>query len=285
MRNNLESHVYTSIYHPEPFDFAQDRLRDGFLTILWRSFASLRMTYLRSTVGFVLTVFLIAIPSVAGARDVPKIQPPAAESERVAQQESKGKHSGGLAWDRFGPSWDHREDYSDRYLSEFVIVGGDYLGENWKNTYNIGAAYYFHFNDFLALGGQYLYSPIVVDKDTPFYQSLNTSDTHIGVGLVSFNTPAAWRAGSHLFNMDFYFTLGVGAMQINRQWQPTGVIGGGAKFFFPIPWLAFRLDINSYIHPTPMGGGRSELAGDVSMGGGISFLFPVRRIHPVASPQ
>lgn len=216
---------------------------------------------------------------VVAAEEGFEYAPPAAESEHIAEEESVGEHGGGLQWSRFGPSWDHREDYSDKYVSEFVIVGGDYLGENWKNTYNVGAAYYFHFNDFLALGGQYLYSPIVVDKNTPYYQYLNTSDTHIAVGLVSLNTPAAWRAGSKIFNMDFYFTLGVGAMQINSRWEPTGVIGGGAKFYFPVPWIAFRLDINSYIHYTQLSATRKDLSGDVSMGGGISFLFPNRKVH------
>jgi hypothetical protein len=77
--------------------------------------------------------------------------------------------------------------------------------------------------------------------------------------------------------MDFYFTLGVGAMQINRMWEPVGVIGGGARFYFPVPWIAFRLDINSYIHMTPLGG-RSDLSGDVSMGGAVSFIFPNRKL-------
>lgn len=174
---------------------------------------------------------------------------------------------------RFGPSWDGRENYSDKHINEFSIIGGNYLGENWKNTYYIGGQYLFHLNDTLAFGAQYMYTPIVVDKDTPFYASLATEDVHIATSLCQLNTPAAWRAGKGIYNMDFYFTLGVGAMQINRQWEPVGVIGGGARFYFPVPWIAFRLDINSYIHMTPLGG-RSDLSGDVSMGGAVSFIFP-----------
>ena len=178
--------------------------------------------------------------------------------------------------DRFGPSWDGRENYSDDLVHEFSITGGNYLGENWKNTYYIGGQYLFHLNDLFAFGAQYIYSPIVVDKDTPFYASLATEDTHIATALCQLNTPAAWRAGKGIYNMDFYFTLGVGAMQMNMMWEPVGVIGGGARFYFPVPWIAFRLDINSYLHMTPLGG-RNELSGDVSMGGAISFIFPNKK--------
>jgi hypothetical protein len=178
--------------------------------------------------------------------------------------------------DRFGPSWDGRENYSDDLVNEFSILGGNYLGENWKNTYYVGGQYLFHLNDLFAFGAQYIYSPIVVDKDTPFYASLATEDTHIATALCQLNTPAAWRAGKGIYNMDFYFTLGMGAMQINRMWEPVGVIGGGARFYFPVPWIAFRLDINSYIHMTPLGG-RSDLSGDVAMGGAISFMFPSKK--------
>jgi len=181
-----------------------------------------------------------------------------------------------LVGNRFGPSWDGRENYRDGGENEFVIIGGDYLGENWKNTYYIGGAYFYHINDLIALGGQYFYSPIVVDKDTPFYQSLATSDTHTAVGLCMLNTPVAMRMDKRMFNMDFYFTLGAGAMRINRRWEPVGVIGGGTKFYFPVPWIALRLDINSYLHYTPMPGGK-DFSGDVSLGGGISFLFPNRK--------
>ncbi len=208
----------------------------------------------------------------------------AEDAEAIAKAEeeisdSEGDSVKSVAFgDRFGPSWDHREDYSDDNMHEFTIIGGDYLGENWKNTYYIGGQYLYHLNQTFSFGAQYFYSPIVVDKDTPFYASLRTDDTHTATALVQLNTPAAWRAGKRIFNMDFYFTLGVGAMQINRQWETTGLIGGGTRIYFPVPWIAFRLDINSYIHMTPMGGGRNDLSGDVSMGGGISFIFPNKKI-------
>ena len=226
------------------------------------------MISFRSLLAFVLCAAVLVISSQASAQ----------KAEEVSEAEATDGQQNVLFGRRFGPSWDGREDYSDRYQSEFVIKGGDYLGENWKNTYYIGGAYYFHFNEIVAVGGQYIYSPIVVDKDTPFYRSLTTSDTHIATAQCMLNTPAAFRVGDTIFNMDFYFNLGVGAMQINRQWEVTGVIGGGAKFYFPVPWIAFRLDINSYLHNTPMAT-RDNFSGDVALGGGISFLFPTKRIR------
>ncbi|MFH1830549.1 MAG: hypothetical protein ABH871_07225 [Pseudomonadota bacterium] len=220
-------------------------------------------------------IFILLITQSANAK---KAKEPA-ETTPVAEESSESEKQDDnwvLMGDRFGPSWDERENYSDRYINEFTIVGGDYLGENWKNTYYVGGQYLFHLNQMFAFGGQYKYSPIVVDKNTPFYASLRTDAVHIATALCQLSTPAAWRIGKKMYNMDFYFTLGAGAMQINQQWEATGVIGGGVRMYFPVPWIAFRLDIDSYIHMTPLGN-RNDLSGDVSMGGGVSFLFPNRK--------
>jgi hypothetical protein len=242
------------------------------------------MTEVRRTLALIICALIVCSATTSFAKDnedVEEMAQAVADAEGSEGSEAEGdepeKKVKTLSFgQRFGPSWDGREDYSDSLTHEFSITGGNYLGENWKNTYYIGGQYIFHLNDTFAFGAQYAYSPIVVDKDTPFYASLATEDVHIATALCQLNTPAAWRAGKNTYNMDFYFTLGVGAMQINRMWEPVGVLGGGARFYFPVPWLAFRLDINSYIHMTPLGG-RSDLSGDVSMGGAISFIFPNKK--------
>lgn len=244
------------------------------------------MEVARRALALFACILILGIASTANAKqsEEPSEKGPAqAEAseedsdDTVSEREAEAKDEKWvLMGGRFGPSWDGRENYSDRGVNEFTIVGGNYLGENWKNTYYVGGQYIYHLNDTLAFGAQYNYSPIVVDKDTPFYASLRTDAVHIATSLCQLNTPAAWRIGKKIYNMDFYFTLGVGAMQINQQWEPTGLIGGGTRIYFPVPWIAFRLDVNSYIHMTPLGG-RSDLSGDVSMGGGISFLFPNRK--------
>jgi hypothetical protein len=253
------------------------------------------MFFLRGTVALLICALILSTPALATAKGKAVEEPGAAvEPQQTTggdgtaesadaneiDDSPEGVTQKAVAFgERFGPSWDGRENYSDRNIHEFVINGGDYLGENWKNTYYIGGSYFYHLNQTFAFGAQYLYSDIVVDKNTPFYQSLSTEAVQIATAQCMLNTPAAWRAGSKIFNMDFFFTLGVGAMQINHQWEPTGVIGGGARFYFPVPWISFRLDINSFIHMTPMGGGQSDLSGDVAMGGGISFIFPNRKLN------
>ncbi len=193
-----------------------------------------------------------------------------------AEEEVSEKEEGGAAL-RFGKTWDGRELYSERNQQELVILGGNYLGENWKNSWDIGAAYYFHFNDFIAVGAQYMFSQIVANHNTLFWQNLKDEYFHTATVMAMLNTPAALRMGKRVLNFDLYFTLGIGEMYINKEWQPVGVIGGGTKFYFPVPWIAFRIDVNSYLHYTPMGG-YDTFSSDVSFNGGFSFLFPTKKV-------
>ena len=232
------------------------------------------------TICIVLTTFLLfistALPIHAEEKVVEsgeeKSKPKAEKAQAV--DEKADKTSVKL---RFGKTWDGRELYSEHNQQEFVIVGGNYLGENWLNSWDVGAAYYFHFNDFISVGAQYIFSQIVANHNTQFWQRLRSEYFHTVTAMTMLNTPAALHIGNSIVNFDLYFTLGIGEMYINKEWEPVGVIGGGTKFYFPIPWIAFRIDVNSYLHYTPMGGYQS-FSSDVTFNGGISFLFPTKKV-------
>jgi hypothetical protein len=225
-----------------------------------------------ATVASLLFFLSAAMPVDAKEQAADKKSGPAAE--KVQSDDGDDESSVQI---RFGKTWDGRELYSERNQQELVIVGGNYLGENWKNSWDVGGAYYFHFNDFIAVGAQYIFSQIVANHNTQFWQRLKSEYFHTATAMTMLNTPAALRIGKTIVNFDLYFTLGVGEMYINKEWEPVGVIGGGTKFFFPVPWIAFRIDVNSYLHNTPMGG-YSTFSSDVTFNGGISFLFPTKKV-------
>ncbi len=170
---------------------------------------------------------------------------------------------------------DHRYRASKHLQSELNLFGGDYLGDETHNSWMVGARYYLHLNNTFAVGASYIYTPIVADMSSAFGQSLRTKQQHIIDAELMISNDAAFRAGSSIIECDLYFTLGVGVFRVNRQNKPVGMIGGGMKIYTGLPWLAFRVDVNSYLHPTPNPGG-DHFNADVAMMGGVSFLFPKR---------
>ena len=171
---------------------------------------------------------------------------------------------------------DRRYRFSKRHQSEFTIFGGDYLGDEWLNNWDVGARYFFHLNNAFALGGEYLYNPIRADDSGVFGKSLTTEFAQTVTAQMLYSNDAAFRTSvKSILECDLLLTLGVGAMQINHIWEWTVVIGGGLKIYTPVPWFAVRFDVNSYMHPTPKPTGNSFNA-DLVMNLGFSFLFPQR---------
>ncbi len=167
---------------------------------------------------------------------------------------------------------------SKKWQSEFNINGGDFLGDEWHNTWSVGAKYYLHINDTFAVGATYMYSPIITDWDSTFGRSLTTKQTHVIDGELMISNDAAFRSGKSIIEFDMYFTLGMGVFIINRKNEPVGMIGGGIKIYTPVPWLVPRIDVNTYIHPTPNLTG-DVINADMGISGGVSFLFPVRKVE------
>jgi outer membrane beta-barrel protein len=159
---------------------------------------------------------------------------------------------------------------------ELAAYGGSYLGNTLGQTWTAGVKAFAHMDSTWAFGAHYGYAELLTDRATRFGMQLTDSNLDIVDAQAMISNDVAMRVGSSLMEIDFYLTLGVGAIQINDQWQPVGVIGGGAKFYTPVKWLAFRVDVDNYAHYTDMVG-NDNFDFDVTFTGGISLLFPAKK--------
>ena len=170
---------------------------------------------------------------------------------------------------------DRRYRFSKHLQSEASLYGGDFLGDETHNSWDVGAKYYLHLNNTFAIGAAYAYTPIYTDFSSTFGKSLRTKKQHIIDGEMMIANDAAFRAGNSIVECDLFLTIGAGTMWINRHYEPLGVIGGGLKIYTGVPWFALRFDVNTYIHPTPNPTG-DTINADMSINLGASFLFPQR---------
>lgn len=230
-------------------------------------------------VSLLCGLFIIVSSSAAFAMKArprsPAPEAQAAQVEPAAEQEESPVADVTMAQEIL----DRGQRYSKKWQSEIGIYGGDYLGDEWLNTWDAGARYYLHLNRTFAIGANYTYSRIRAGSESSFGRSLNTKNQHIVDAELLIANDCALRAGKTIIHCELFMTLGGGATQINDQWKWLALIGGGIKIFFPPPWVALRFDVNSPIHPTPKPGGDSINA-DVMFNLGVSFFFPTRRIEP-----
>lgn len=174
------------------------------------------------------------------------------------------------------PILDH--DYRHRKKNQFEICpnGGAYLGNSIGQTWVAGAKMTYWLNNTVGLGVNYNFIKLLTNRNSPFGSVLTDSNTHALSGQVVLSQAAALRSGTRILEMDFFAMIGMGAMWLNRTWEPMGEIGGGVKFYTGLPWLAFRVDVDNYVHNTVQPG-KNSIDFDVMMTGGVSFLFPT---HP-----
>lgn len=163
-----------------------------------------------------------------------------------------------------------------KWQSEINIFGGDYIGDEWLNTWDVGGKYFLHLNNTFALGPSYLYSPIRASSGSTFGQGLKTKNTHQVNAEMMISNDTVMRMGDDILECDLFLTLGTGAMYINEGWEPLGVLGGGLKIYTPVDFFAVRFDVNGYFHPTPEPPG-STFNSDVAMNLGVSFIFPTNK--------
>lgn len=154
-------------------------------------------------------------------------------------------------------------------------MGGDYLGDEWQNTWDVGGFYSLYFNNTYGIGGGYLYSPIRFDGSSNFGNSIDTKSTHLVHGDLILSNDCAFLAGKTSIECELFLLIGGGGVMINHIWNPLAVFGGGMKIFTPIKWFAVRFDVSSFMHPTPNPTGNTFNA-DMSMTLGLSFFLPMK---------
>lgn len=145
---------------------------------------------------------------------------------------------------------------------ELAPYGGSLLGPTIDSTFLVGGRLWLHLTAWLAAGASYGW--------TRPSAGLPDADVHLVAGEVAFSNDMAIRFGQTVVPADLYLTLGLGAVRL-RDWELLGVLGGGVKFYTGLSWLAIRIDVNSYLHPTPGGDGVDV---DLAVTPGVSFLFP-----------
>jgi len=187
--------------------------------------------------------------------------------------EEKPENDDASAVESSTKKWGIRPD--KRFLSEFTLLGGNYLGDEWQNTWDIGGYYSLYFNTTFGIGGGYLYSPMRFDGSSTFGLSITKKAVHVVHGELIINNDCSIWAGDTRIQCDLYFLLGGGKIQINRMWKPLAVAGGGMHIFTPIPWFAIRIDVLSLMHPTP-NPIEDTFNADISTTLGLSFFVPMK---------
>jgi len=171
---------------------------------------------------------------------------------------------------------DHNYRHQKKNQFEICPNGGAYLGNSIGQTWVAGVKTTYWINNTVGVGVNYNFLKLLTNRGSPFGSVLTDSNTHALSGQVVISQAAALRTGKRALEMDFYAIIGMGAMYLNRQWEPMGEIGGGVKFYTGLPWLAFRIDVDNYVHNTVQPG-KNSIDFDVMMSGGVSFLFPNRQ--------
>lgn len=242
------------------------------------------MEHYRIKLSAIILITIMSLTSAATTAFAKADNRLKSELESGGKQTHKKKKDDNPTRKDVADSLDIRVQPFKKYLSEFTMFGGNYLGDKWGNTWDVGGIYTFYFNDTFGFSGNYLFSQISADSSSTFGQNLRTKDQHATYGAFILNNDTAFRAGDSIVQCDLFMTIGGGATRINYIWKPLLVIGGGLRVYTPIPWFAVRFDVNSLMHPTPHPGG-SSFNSDLTMNIGFSFLIPPRKLMPDHSSE
>lgn len=155
---------------------------------------------------------------------------------------------------------------------ELIPYAGSYLGSSVGQTFIAGAKAYYHIDSTWAVGANFGYAYLLTDGRNNFGGSLQDDNLYLGDIEATVSNDLAMRVGKSLVEIDFYLTLGAGMMRLNDYNEPMGVIGGGAKFYTGIDWLAFTVDVMNYAHYTDQPG-KDTFDFDVTFTGGLCFMF------------
>ncbi len=165
-------------------------------------------------------------------------------------------------------------DFRIKQATHFALMpyGGSYLGSSVGQSFIAGAKGYYHIDNTWAVGANFGYSRLLTDVRNNFGGSVEDDNLYLGDIEATLSNDTAMRAGKSLIEIDFYLTLGAGMIRINDYNEPMGVIGGGAKFYTGLNWLALTVEVINYAHYTDQPG-KDTFDFDTTFIGGVSFLF------------
>lgn len=160
---------------------------------------------------------------------------------------------------------------------EFAPYFSSYLGQVLMQTWFAGTRLYYNVNNSVAIGANYGIGRLYVGPSSDFGKDLRSKMFHVIDAEATFSNDVVLRQGKSLVQLDLFMSIGMGAMRINTIWEPTGVVGGGVKVYPGLDWLAVRIDVTNYIHPTPRPQ-NPTIDCDVVFMFGASFFFPKKPI-------
>ncbi len=158
-----------------------------------------------------------------------------------------------------------------RYF-ELIPYGGSYLGNSVGQSFIAGTKGYYHIDNTWAVGANLGYSRLFTDGRNNFGGSLHNDNLFLGDIEAMVANDVAMKLGKSVVQIDFYLTVGVGMMRLNDYNEPMGVIGGGAKFYTGLNWLAFTAEVINYAHITDQPG-KDSFDFDTTFTGGLCFMF------------
>lgn len=171
------------------------------------------------------------------------------------------------------PILDPQFRHPKKYQFELSAFGGNYVGPSVKKSWLAGGRLHFHLNGMFAVGVSYGFQWLAVDSLTCAGPPIDGRDTHYLDGELVISNDMAIRFGSQVVESDLFLTLGLGSVLIDRHWEVLGVLGGGVKFYTALPWLAIRIDVNTYLHRVRQPA-RDAFDTNVSFMFGLTFLLP-----------
>ncbi len=171
------------------------------------------------------------------------------------------------------PILDPQFRHLKQHQFELSAYGGNYVGPSVEKSWLAGGRLHFHLSGTFAVGVTYGFQWLAVDSLSCEGPPISGRDTHYLDGELVISNDMAIRFGSNVVEADLFLTLGVGTLLIDEKWEVLGVLGGGVKFYTGLPWLAIRIDVNTYLHRVRHPAG-SELDTNVSFMFGLAFLFP-----------
>lgn len=218
---------------------------------------------LRRFLTIIILCTIVAIPYLSSAE----------ESEEIDMNVVTEREEVDVDIRAVPPILDPEYRHKKKNQVELNINGGAFLGNSLGQTWIAGAKATYWINNVVGIGVNYAYTRLLTNSGSPFGNVLTNNNMHVINPQIVLSQDAAVRAAKSVMELDFYMAFGAGVMRLNGTWEPMGEIGGGVKFYTGIPWLAWRIDIDNFLHKTPQPG-KDSFDFDVTFTGGVSFLFP-----------
>ncbi|MBI2083738.1 MAG: hypothetical protein HYT76_09285 [Deltaproteobacteria bacterium] len=162
---------------------------------------------------------------------------------------------------------------SESYSLELTPNGGEYFGDKLNHSFVVGQNIQWNLTPALGIITDFGWSKISVDGGSPLGRSITNKNLYMISGGFAITKPAAYRSKNHVVEMDFFTTIGGGAVFFNEGERGMGFIGGGIKTRFKkVSWFALKVEFRENLFSIPNPGG-SDFASDATLTVGPTFML------------